>query len=110
MKPRSLRSPRRSLPSAVLIRLIRLYRATLSGWLGGQCRYYPTCSRYGEEAIAVHGALRGSAMAIWRVLRCNPFGSGGFEPVSPQPKYEHVIPDTSPPAQESAAASKGIAS
>jgi putative membrane protein insertion efficiency factor len=68
---------------AVLIGGIRLYRATLSGWLGGQCRYSPSCSRYAEEAIRTHGALRGVALAAWRVLRCNPFGGSGVEPVPP---------------------------
>ena len=68
---------------ALLVGLIRVYRATLSGWLGGQCRFYPTCSHYGEEAIRTHGAVRGSAMTVWRVLRCNPFGKGGIDRVPP---------------------------
>ena len=55
---------------------------TLSGWLGGQCRFYPSCSHYAEEAIRTRGFLRGWAMAFWRILRCNPFGRGGYEPVS----------------------------
>jgi uncharacterized protein len=109
MKPSSFWRHLRVLPAAALIRFIRLYRVSLSGWLGGQCRYHPTCSHYGEEAIAAHGALRGSAMAIWRVLRCNPFGSGGFEPVSLPSKYEHVIPNR-PVTQESTAASNGTGS
>ena len=54
---------------------------TLSGWLGGQCRFHPTCSRYAEEAIRTHGAIRGSILAAGRVLRCNPFGRGGLDPV-----------------------------
>ena len=70
---------------ALEIGLIRAYRATLSGWLGGQCRFYPTCSRYAEDAIRTHGALRGGALAIWRVLRCNPFGAGGVDRVTPAP-------------------------
>jgi putative membrane protein insertion efficiency factor len=77
---------------ALLIGGIRLYRATLSGWLGGQCRYSPTCSRYAEEAIRTHGALRGVALAGWRVLRCNPFGGGGgIEPVPPV-RYDGITP------------------
>ena len=79
-------------PAALLIGGIRLYKATLSGWLGGQCRFYPTCSNYAEEAIAVHGAMRGSAKAIWRILRCNPFGAGGVETVDQVAAYERVIP------------------
>jgi uncharacterized protein len=66
---------------SVLLAMITLYRITLSGWLGGQCRFSPTCSRYAEEAIRAHGALRGSLMAAVRVGRCNPFGKGGPDPV-----------------------------
>jgi putative membrane protein insertion efficiency factor len=64
---------------AALIGAIRLYRLTLSGWLGGQCRFYPTCSHYAEDAIRLRGAGRGTALAAWRILRCNPFGRGGVE-------------------------------
>ena len=64
-----------------LLGAIALYRVTLSGWLGGQCRYSPTCSRYAEEAVRSHGAIKGSFLAIGRVLRCNPFGRGGLDPV-----------------------------
>lgn len=64
-----------------LIGGIRLYRITLSGWLGAQCRFYPTCSHYGEDAIRQRGAVRGSVMTAWRIMRCNPFGAGGIDPV-----------------------------
>lgn len=63
----------------VLIGAIQVYRAALSGWLGGQCRFYPSCSVYAEEAIRARGAVVGSGMAVWRLLRCNPFGKGGIE-------------------------------
>jgi putative membrane protein insertion efficiency factor len=66
---------------SILLGVITLYRLTLSGWLGGQCRFHPTCSRYAEEAIRTHGALKGSILAAERVLRCNPFGRGGLDPV-----------------------------
>jgi hypothetical protein len=66
---------------ALLLAGIRIYRVTLSGWLGGQCRFAPTCSHYAETAIRVHGALKGSALAAWRVARCNPYGKGGIDPV-----------------------------
>ena len=69
------------LPARLLIFLARLYQATLSPWLGGQCRFSPTCSRYFIEAVEKHGALRGAAMGLWRVLRCHPFGKGGCDPV-----------------------------
>jgi putative membrane protein insertion efficiency factor len=78
-----------------LLALIRLYQLTLSGWLGGQCRFYPSCSQYAREAIKVHGAWRGSALATWRILRCGPFTAGGFDPVAPGRSdplvYEDVI-------------------
>ena len=78
-----------------LIGLIRLYRLTLSAWLGGQCKFYPSCSRYAEEAIRAHGAARGVMLAGWRVARCGPFTNGGLDPVPagrPQPvRYEAVI-------------------
>jgi putative membrane protein insertion efficiency factor len=64
-----------------LIGAIRLYQLTLSGWLGGQCRFSPTCSRYASEAIRSLGATRGLLLATRRVLRCNPFGRGGLDPV-----------------------------
>jgi uncharacterized protein len=65
----------------VLLGAIRLYQLTLSGWLGGQCRFSPTCSRYAEEAVRSLGATRGAILTTRRVLRCNPFGRGGFDPV-----------------------------
>ena len=77
---------------ALLIGAIRVYRLTLSGWLGGQCRFSPTCSRYAEDAIRSRGATVGTALAIWRVLRCNPFGAGGLDPAPPRRQYEVVIP------------------
>ena len=69
-----------------LLGLIRLYRVTLSGWLGGHCRFYPTCSRYAEDAIRLHGAVRGVLMAAWRIARCGPFTRGGVDRV-PAPRH-----------------------
>ena len=68
----------------VLIGLVKAYRATLSGWLGTQCRFYPTCSHYAEDAIRTHGALHGSLMAAWRIARCGPFTAGGVDHVPPR--------------------------
>jgi hypothetical protein len=65
---------------AALVGAIRIYRITAAGWLGGQCRFYPSCSRYAEEAIRSRGAVRGCLLAAWRLLRCNPFGAGGLDP------------------------------
>ncbi|HEU4355783.1 MAG TPA: membrane protein insertion efficiency factor YidD [Actinomycetota bacterium] len=74
----------------LLIGLVKLYRVTLSGWLGGQCRFYPTCSHYAEDAIKSHGAVRGSAMTAWRIARCGPFTDGGFDPVPPRKGAAYV--------------------
>ena len=63
--------------------LIRLYQITLSPLVGGQCRFYPTCSHYGLEAYRQHGVVRGTAMTVRRILRCHPFSSGGYDPVPP---------------------------
>lgn len=65
----------------VLLALIRLYRLTLSPWLGQQCRFYPTCSHYGEEAIEKYGALRGGWLTIKRIVKCGPWHQGGYDPV-----------------------------
>ncbi|MFU0842094.1 MAG: putative membrane protein insertion efficiency factor [Burkholderia sp.] len=61
--------------------LIRLYQLTLSPWVGRQCRFVPTCSNYALEAIERFGALRGSYLAVYRILRCQPFGGRGYDPV-----------------------------
>ena len=69
-------------PRWILLFLIRLYQMTLSRAMPpNTCRFYPSCSHYGYQAIYKHGAFKGSFMATWRVLRCNPFNPGGFDPV-----------------------------
>jgi uncharacterized protein len=77
---------------AALVLGVRGYRATLSGWLGGQCRFHPSCSRYAEQAITCRGALVGTALSIWRILRCNPFGKGGIDPPPERLRYDVVLP------------------
>jgi len=61
--------------------LIRAYQLLVSPWLGPRCRFYPSCSQYALEAVAQHGSLRGSWLAIRRLSRCHPFHSGGYDPV-----------------------------
>lgn len=68
----------------LLLSLIRFYRRHISPHLPPMCRYYPTCSCYAIEAIETHGALRGTLLAVWRVLRCNPLSRGGYDPVPPK--------------------------
>lgn len=71
-----------TLPRYPLLALIRFYQMTISKALpANTCRFYPSCSHYGYQAIYKHGVIKGSALAIWRVLRCNPFNPGGFDPV-----------------------------
>jgi uncharacterized protein len=64
-----------------LLFFVRIYQVFLSPFFGGACKFYPSCSRYGYEAIARHGAWRGSVLAMKRLLRCRPFTKGGFDPV-----------------------------
>ena len=66
----------------ILLSCIRFYQKHLSGLKGySSCKFYPTCSKYSIEAIEKHGALKGGILALWRVLRCNPFSKGGDDPV-----------------------------
>ena len=65
----------------ILIGMIKLYRKYLSPLKSTKCPYYPTCSQYVLEAIEKYGALKGSLLAVWRILRCNPFSHGGYDPV-----------------------------
>ncbi len=71
-----------NLPRFFWLGLIRGYQMTISKLLPtNTCRFYPSCSHYAYQAIYKHGSLHGVPMAIWRVLRCNPFNPGGFDPV-----------------------------
>jgi len=74
-------SPVRQFPSRVLIAMARIYQATLSGPLGGHCRFSPTCSEYFIEAVRRRGAAYGLLLGMWRIMRCNPLGKGGYDPV-----------------------------
>lgn len=65
----------------ILIILIKAYQVLLSPLLGQQCRFYPTCSQYGLEAINKHGAIIGSYYTIRRLLRCHPWNAGGHDPI-----------------------------
>ncbi len=67
-----------------LLLLVRIYRYTLSPFLGVNCRYQPTCSEYAIEALRQHGAFRGTALAAKRIGRCHPWGGSGYDPVPGQ--------------------------
>lgn len=75
-------------PATVLVAIVRLYQLTLRAVIGGHCRYEPSCSHYAIDALRLHGAGRGSALAARRILRCTPWHAGGFDPV-PRP---HTFP------------------
>ena len=70
--------------SFLLRGLIRCYQLLVSPLLGTNCRYLPSCSDYAQEAIATHGALRGTGLALARLGRCHPWGGDGYDPVPPK--------------------------
>ncbi|MCW3474828.1 membrane protein insertion efficiency factor YidD [Limobrevibacterium gyesilva] len=71
-------------PAAVVLRgAVRAYQLTIRPVIGAHCRFEPSCSHYAIEALGTHGALRGTALAARRILRCNPWHEGGYDPVPP---------------------------
>ncbi|HTC92920.1 MAG TPA: membrane protein insertion efficiency factor YidD [Terriglobales bacterium] len=72
---------------------LRFYKRMVSPMLPGACRFVPTCSEYAAEAVEHHGAFRGSAMALWRLLRCQPLARGGYDPV---PWADHRVCNSTP--------------
>ena len=67
----------------LLIGLVRLYQLIISPYLPSSCRYHPTCSQYGIDALRQHGALKGGWLGIKRIARCHPWSEGGYDPVPP---------------------------
>ena len=65
----------------LVLALLRGYKKYISPSLGNNCRFLPTCSEYAMEAVERHGILKGGLLSIWRILRCNPFGRRGYDPV-----------------------------
>lgn len=70
-----------SVLARLLTAVVVAYRRYVSPALPARCRFYPSCSAYAQEALAKHGALRGTGLAVWRLLRCHPFHPGGYDPV-----------------------------
>lgn len=68
----------------LLLKIIRFYRKHISPRLPSSCKFYPTCSVYAIEAIETHGALKGSLLTVWRLIRCSPLTAGGYDPVPPK--------------------------
>ena len=95
----------------LLIGLISAYRLVISPLLGPTCRYHPSCSAYGLEAMKVHGGLKGLALTTWRVLRCNPFTPGGLDPVPHRGEWRpDILPDGRPrPARHASSTSASSA-
>lgn len=77
----------------LLIGVITGYRRYISPLLGPRCKYYPSCSAYTLESVQRHGAAKGVALGSWRLIRCNPFSNGGYDPV---PEKHHWLPDVYP--------------
>lgn len=65
----------------LLVLPIRFYQVAISPLLGPSCRFTPTCSEYARQALIKHGPIKGMCLAIWRLLRCNPWGGSGYDPV-----------------------------
>ena len=93
--------------TALLVLLVRLYQWTLRPLIGAQCRFAPSCSEYAVEALRVHGPARGCVLALRRILRCNPWHAGGWDPVPPDAAATPIpttprrrtAPATTPPAR-----------
>lgn len=87
-----------NLPRDLLVGFIRLWRLLVSPLYGPTCKYHPSCSAYGLEAVRTHGAVRGSALTIWRILRCNPWSDGGIDDVPPATsrRFARASADPSP--------------
>ena len=73
----------------VLILLVRAYQIVLSPLFYGCCRFEPSCSNLAIEALRVHGAAKGAALAAWRLLRCHPWGDSGYDPVPPPGRWRN---------------------
>jgi putative membrane protein insertion efficiency factor len=74
---------------AVLVGFIRIYQYAISPMFGQRCKYYPSCSSYAVGALREHGVFKGLGLAGWRLLRCNPFSNGGFDPVPPRGAHDN---------------------
>ena len=82
----------------LLIVPIRAYQRWISPAFPRRCKYHPTCSEYAVQAVETYGILRGTVLAAWRILRCNPFSHGGFDPVEAQRLFRSHAPEPPAPA------------
>ena len=86
----------RAFPRAIALLPLRVYRRLVSPLLPQRCRYYPSCSRYAVDAVERYGVLRGSVLAAWRVLRCNPWSAGGIDQIDDQTVFTTREPSPAP--------------
>ena len=89
---------------------ILLYRMTLSKIMPPICRFQPTCSEYGLEAIRRHGSIRGIGLTVWRVLRCQPFCKGGYDPVPDVETPAGTTPPSDKPSPRASSTASPISS
>ena len=101
--------PRRATPLAwLLIQPVRFYQRFITPYTPATCRYYPTCSTYAVRALRTHGALKGTLLTGWRLLRCNPWSSGGIDHVPPRGAWRpHLSAGADAPAGAEPGASGG---
>jgi putative membrane protein insertion efficiency factor len=74
----------------ILIFMVKTYRALISPWLGQNCRFFPSCSCYTQQALARHGALKGMVLSAKRIARCHPWHPGGYDPVPENPMTQKI--------------------
>ena len=84
----------KQVPRLLLIGLVRVYQMVIGPHLPASCRYTPTCSKYAIQALRKYGAVKGTILAVWRVLRCNPWGGHGYDPPRwfTEPKPDDSLP------------------
>jgi putative membrane protein insertion efficiency factor len=89
------------LPQQALMGLVKSYRLLLSPWLGSACRFEPTCSVYSLEALEQHGAIAGTTLTLYRLVRCQPWCQGGHDPVPAMPFFTRLITPVNSTTQSS---------
>jgi hypothetical protein len=82
-------------PRRLFVLPIRAYQRIISPAFGPRCKYYPSCSEYAVQSIQSYGILKGLVLAVWRILRCNPWSHGGVDPVENQRLFSHRTPAAS---------------
>lgn len=74
----------------IFVFLIKIYQRAISPMFPPSCRFYPTCSEYSVQAITKYGVFKGGAKSVWRILRCNPFNKGGYDPVDKEEENQTI--------------------